>query len=304
MDLDLDLLRSFVAVVETGGFTRAAERVHLTQSTISQQVKRLEDSVGHSLLVRERAPGGVQLTEEGEVLLGYARRLLSISAEAEAVLRQPAAPKTVRLGVPEDFAGRRLIDLLSGFAKASSHLRLDTVSGWSFELRRRLLDIGEIDLALIKREPGDAPCLGRWEEKLVWVAGASGALDADPVPLAMFPQGCIYRQRATRAIEATGRMWRIAYTSQGLIGVQAAVASGLGISLLPVDAVLPEHRLLGAADGFAEQPPSELALIAPSQRLDVPARELAAFLVANIGSILHGSVTRPREARRPVAALR
>jgi DNA-binding transcriptional LysR family regulator len=303
MELDLDLLRSFVAVVETGGFTRAAERVHLTQSTISQQIKRLEDSVGHSLLVRERAPGGVQVTEEGEVLLGYARRLLSISAEAEAALRQPAAPKTVRLGVPEDFAGRRLIDLLSGFSRASPHLRLDTVSGWSFELRR-LLDNGEIDLALIKREAGDAPCLGRWEEKLVWVAGASGALDADPVPLAMFPQGCIYRQRATRAIEATGRMWRIAYTSQGLIGVQAAVASGLGISLLPVDAVLPEHRLLTSADGFAEQPPSELALIAPSQRLDAPARELAAFLVANIGSILHGSVTQLREARRPIAALR
>lgn len=303
MDLDLDLLRSFVAVVETGGFTRAAERVHLTQSTISQQIKRLEDSVGHSLLVRERSAGGVQLTEEGEVLLGYARRLLSISAEAEAALRQPAAPKTVRLGVPEDFAGRRLIDLLSGFSKASPHLRLDTVSGWSFELRR-LLDNGEIDLALIKREPGDAPCLGRWEEKLAWVAGPSGALDADPVPLAMFPQGCIYRQRATRAIEATGRMWRIAYTSQGLIGVQAAVASGLGISLLPVDAVLPEHRLLSAADGFAEQPPSELALIATSQRLEAPARELAAFLVASIGSILHGSVAQPKEARRPVAALR
>ncbi|MGX9142628.1 LysR substrate-binding domain-containing protein [Mesorhizobium sp. 128a] len=303
MELDLDLLRSFVAVVETGGFTRAAERIHLTQSTISQQIKRLEASVGHGLLVRERAPGGVQLTEEGEVLLGYARRLLSISAEAEAALRHPAAPKTVRLGVPEDFAGRRLIDLLSGFATASPHLRLDTVSGWSFELRR-LLDNGEIDLALIKREPGDAHCLGRWPETLAWVAGPSGTLDADPLPLAMFPQGCIYRQRATRAIEATGRMWRIAYTSQGLIGVQAAVASGLGISLLPVDAVLPEHRLLRAADGFAEQPPSELALIAPSQRLDAPARELAAFLVANIGSILHGSVAQPKEARRPVAALR
>ena len=99
-------------------------------------------------------------------------------------------------------------------------------------------------------------------------------------------------------------MWRIAYTSQGLIGVQAAVASGLGISLLPVDAVLPEHRLLSAGDGFAEQPPSELALIVPSQRLDAPARELAAFLVANIGSILRGSVARPKQARRPVAALR
>src|SRR3954463_2320521 len=176
--MDLDLLRSFVAVVETGGFTRAAERIHLTQSTISQQVKRLEESVGHSLLVRERAPGGVQVTEEGEVLLGYARRLLSISAEAEKALRHPAAPKTVRLGVPEDFAGRRLIDLLSGFSKASPHLRLDTVSGWSTELRR-LLEAGEIDLALIKREPKDGACLASWTEELVWVESATSPVEDD-----------------------------------------------------------------------------------------------------------------------------
>ncbi|MBW8909823.1 MAG: LysR family transcriptional regulator [Mesorhizobium sp.] len=288
MNLELDLLRAFVAVVDTGGFTRAAERVHLTQSTISQQIKRLEENVGHSLLIRDRSMGGAQVTEEGELLLGYARRLLAISAEAEQALRRPTAPKTVRLGLPEDFAGRRLIELLSGFSSASPHLRLDTVSGWSFELRR-LLDNGDIDLALVKREPSDAHCLGRWPEALVWVAGMSGELDADPVPLAMFPQGCIYRQRATRAIEATGRMWRIAYTSQGLIGVQAAVASGVGISLLPMDAVLAEHRRLTPADGFPEQSPSELALIARSPRLDAPARALADFLVRNVGSIQQGT---------------
>ena len=242
MELDLDLLRSFVAVVETGGFTRAAERVHLTQSTISQQIKRLEDSVGHILLVRERAPGGVQLTEEGEVLLGYARRLLSISAEAEAALRQPAAPKTVRLGVPEDFAGRRLIDLLSGFSRASPHLRLDTVSGWSFELRR-LLDNGEIDLALIKREPGDAPCLGRWPETLVWVAGPSGELDADPVPLAMFPQGCFRlrrdRQQPTRIAEQHFAFFGDLHAARRALAHKQAVADAV---LQPLD-LLADGRL-------------------------------------------------------------
>lgn len=278
---DLDLLRTFAAVVDAGGFTRAAERVHLTQSTVSQQVKKLEANIGHSLLLRDKSTGGIQTTEEGEVLLSYARRLLATAEEAMDVMRKPTAPKTVRLGVPEDFAGRRLIDLLSGFSNASPHIRLDTVSGWSVELRR-LLDVGEIDLALIKREPGDGPSLASWKEELVWVESTHRPARDETVPLAVFPVGCIYRERAIRFIERSGRRWRIAYTSQGLMGVQAAVASGLGISLLPSDAVLPEHRELGAAEGFDPQPASELALVKGRLRLSAESRSLADFLAANL----------------------
>ena len=278
---DLDLLRTFAAVVDAGGFTRAAERVHLTQSTVSQQIKKLEANIGRTLLLRDKSTGGIKTTEEGEVLLSYARRLLATAEEAMDVMRKPAAPKTVRLGVPEDFAGRRLIDLLSGFSAASPHIRLDTVSGWSVELRR-LLDTGEIDLALIKREPGDGACLASWKEELVWVESTRRPVMDEPVPLAVFPVGCIYRERAIRFIERSGRRWRIAYTSQGLMGVQAAVASGLGISLLPSDAVLPEHHPLGAADGFDPQPASELALVKGKPRLSAESRSLADFLAANL----------------------
>ncbi|MDR6667226.1 LysR substrate-binding domain-containing protein [Rhizobium sp. 1399] len=278
---DLDLLRTFAAVVDAGGFTRAAERVHLTQSTVSQQIKKLEANIGHTLLLRDKSTGGIQTTEEGEILLSYARRLLATAEEAMDVMRKPAAPKTVRLGVPEDFAGRRLIDLLSGFSAASPHIRLDTVSGWSVELRR-LLDTGEIDLALIKREPGDGACLASWKEELIWVESTRRSVRNEPVPLAVFPVGCIYRERAIRFIERSGWRWRIAYTSQGLMGVQAAVASGLGISLLPSDAVLPEHRQLGAADGFDLQPASELALVRGKMRLTAESRSLADFLAANL----------------------
>jgi DNA-binding transcriptional LysR family regulator len=280
---DIEPLRTFAAVVDAGGFTKAAERIHLTQSTVSQQIKRLEESAGHSLIIRERTTGGIRTTEEGELLLGYARRILAISAEARETLRNPA-PKTVRLGVPEDFAGRRLIDLLTGFAESAPQIRLDTVSGWSVELRR-LLDSGEVDLALVKREPGDGPCLARWDERLVWVASGMRRLPDDPIPLAVFPPGCIYRARAMRAIEAAGRQWRVSYTSQGLMGVQAAVASGLGVSLLPADAVLAKHRRLTPAEGFPEEPNSELALVAHSRRLGPAVRVLADFLAENVGSI-------------------
>lgn len=278
---DLDLLRTFAAVVDCGGFTRAAERVHLTQSTVSQQIRKLEAHVGHLLLLRDKSTGGVKTTEEGELLLSYARRLLATAAEAMEAMRTPTAPRTVRLGVPEDFAGRRLIELLSDFSAASPRIRLDTVSGWSSELRR-LLEAGEIDLALIKREPGDGACLASWPEKLVWVESAGRPVSADPVALAVFPVGCIYRERAIRAIETQGRRWRIAYSSQGLMGVQAAVASGLGISLLPSDAVLPEHRALTPADGFHAEPASELALVKGRSPLSAEAKHLAAFLAASL----------------------
>jgi DNA-binding transcriptional LysR family regulator len=288
---DLDLLRTFAAVVETGGFTRAAERVHLTQSTISQQVKKLETNLGRTLLIRDRASGRVRTTEEGELLMSYARRILSILAEAdEALGRSVPVPKTVRLGVPEDFAGRRMIDLLSGFARTTSHTRLDTISGWSFELRR-LLQAGELDLALIKREPGDGSCIAKWEEPLSWVGNRTLSGGTDPIPLAVFPPGCIYRERAIRAIEESGRRWRIAYSSQGLMGVQAAVASGLGISLLPVDAILPEHQPLNGADGFAQEPASELALIAATRKLEPAVKETADFLIANLTALRRSAKT-------------
>jgi DNA-binding transcriptional LysR family regulator len=279
---DLDLLKTFAAVVDCGGFTKAADRVHLTQSTVSQQIKKLELNIGSVLLRRDKSSGTVETTEAGELLLSYARRILATAAEAAEVMRKPLAPRTVRLGVPEDFAGRRLIDLLSGFSAASPHIRLDTVSGWSTELRRQL-DAGEIDLALIKREPGNGQCLASWKEKLVWVQCATRCLEADPVPLAVFPLGCIYRDRAIRAIEQSGRRWRIAYTSQGLMGVQAAVASGLGISLLPSDAVLSEHRQLGPADGFDDQPASEIALVKGRATLSNEAKSLGGFLADNLG---------------------
>ena len=279
---DLDLLRTFAAVVVCSGFTTAAERVHLPQSTVSQQIKKLEVNFGTSLLRRDKSTGTVETTEAGELLLSYARRILATAEEAAEVMRKPLAPRTVRLGVPEDFAGRRLIDLLLGFSAASPHIRLDTLSGWSTELRR-LLDTGEIDLALIKREPGDGACLASWKEDLIWVESATRSVETDPVPLAVFPVGCIYRDRAIRAIERSGRRWRIAYTSQGLMGVQAAVASGLGISLLPSDAVLSEHRQLGPTDGFDDQPASEMALVKGRASLSNEAKFLGRFLADNLG---------------------
>ncbi len=258
--LDLDLLRSFVSVADTGGFTRAGERVHRTQSTISQQIKRLEDDLGRQLFLRDGRT--VQLTEEGERLLGYARRILELAGEARAALAgEPPAP-VVRLGIPDDFSITPLTETVAAFARSRPDCRLEVRCGLSVQLSAAL-ERGELDVALIKRKPGACSAFAVWPERLVWIASRLHDTPAvlDPVPLVAFPQGCIYRDRMIRALEAAGRRWTVAYESPNLLGIQAAIAGGLGVALLDRRVLTPDHRVLDGRDGFPPVEPAELALI-------------------------------------------
>jgi DNA-binding transcriptional LysR family regulator len=259
--LDLELLRSFVSVVDAGGFTSASERVHRTQSTVSQQIKRLEDDFGRVLLNRNGRT--VTPTEDGERLLSYARRILSLAEEARDVLARPSSEGAVRLGIPEDFAAYRLTKLLGQFARARPGLRLDVRADQSKYLRRDL-ERGELDLALLKRDAGEKGGIAVWPERVHWVTSRANPIDTkvNSVPLIFFPTGCLYRARAIHAIEAAGRAWHMAYTSSSLSGIQAAVAAGLGLSILPDIAIQNDHRVLTAKEGFAPIDRTEVALVA------------------------------------------
>jgi DNA-binding transcriptional LysR family regulator len=283
--LDIDLLRSFVSVVDAGGFTRAGERVHRTQSTVSQQIRRLEDALGRELLNRN----GRQATptEEGERLLSYARRILALAAEARDVVARSAGEGVVRLGITEDFAAYRLAALLSRFARARPGLRLDVRCGLSVRLAHDL-ERGELDLALVKRDAGEGRARGdavaTWPERLHWVASRRHRPDPNgPVPLAVFEQGCLYRDRAIHALESAGRAWHIAYTSPNLHGIQAAVSAGLGISILNDVGILPGHRALGRRDGFPPIPSTELTLVAAPDA--TPATRRLADLLADFCTV-------------------
>jgi len=258
---DLELLRSFVSVVDAGGFTRAGERVHRTQSTVSQQIKRLEEDVGQPLL--NRSGRDVVPTEAGERLLSYARRLLSLAEEARDVMARPGHQGAVRLGIPEDFAAYRLTELLAAFARSHPGLRLDVRADQSLYLKRDL-DRGEIDLALMKRAAGEKDGIAVWPERVHWVTSKAHPIAADiaSVPLIGFPAGCLYRSRAIHAIESAGRAWHMAYTSSSLAGIQAAAAAGLGLTILSEIAIQPDHRVLTARDGFAPIDKTEVALVA------------------------------------------
>jgi len=259
--LDLDLLRSFVSVVDAGGFTRAGERVHRTQSTVSQQIKRLEEDIGQPLLIRNGKD--VTPTEAGERLLSYARRLLSLAEEARDVLTRPGNEGAVRLGIPEDFAAYRLAKLLASCTRTRPGLRLHVRADQSLTLKRDL-ERGELDLALLKRDAGEKGGIAMWPERVHWVTSKSHPIDLNisSLPLIGFPGGCLYRARAIHALESAGRGWHMAYTSSSLAGIQAAVAAGMGLSILSEMAIQSDHRVLTAKDGFVPIDKTELALLA------------------------------------------
>jgi DNA-binding transcriptional LysR family regulator len=180
----------------------------------------------------------------------------------------------LRIGVPEDFDARRMALILAGFNEQQPQARLETVSGMSTDLKHKLAS-GDIDIALIKREPDSGPCWAAWPEALVWVKGAQTDSANGVLPLALFPQGCIYRQRAIRLLDVAQRPWRVAFGSHSLTGIQAAVACGLGISVLPASAVLPEHSV---CTDLPPLPPTELALISRDGALSGLQRALVEFL--------------------------
>lgn len=235
--LDPHLLQSFVAIVETGSFTRAGERMHLTQSTISQQMRRLEQQLGCPLL--DRSGRQVVTTAQGETLLGLARRILGLLAQAGDRVGEASLP--LRLGVPEDFAAGAMTAVLAAFARQYPEVRLEVQSDLSHALWQAF-EAGELDLALIKQGRGQGGPIARWREPLAWVDSRDWpAGERDPVPLVVFPSEGLYRRQITDALDARGIPWRIAYVSASLASLQGAVSAGIGVSLLPTRLLQPDQ---------------------------------------------------------------
>jgi DNA-binding transcriptional LysR family regulator len=258
-NLDVDLLRAFVTIADLGSFTRAADRLYRTQSTISLQIKKLEEQLGKPLL--ERNARRVRLTAEGEHMLPYCRQILRLNDELVSQLREPELAGLVRIGTPEDFATTRLPGVLARFAKAYPRVALEVTCDLTLNLMDKF-EAGEFDLVLVKREPL-GPALGAkvWREPLVWASAPAMVFDpAQPLPLIVSPQPCVYRKRAMSALDRTGRSWRVAYTSPSLAGTQAAVHAGLGVTILPKEMVPPGLQVLGENEGMPDLEDTEIAL--------------------------------------------
>jgi DNA-binding transcriptional LysR family regulator len=256
--LDLNLLKTFVAVVETGSLSNAAPRVGRSQSAVSMQIQRLEDMIGTRLLVR--GPRTVTPNAIGEDFLIYARRLLKLSDEAWASVTRPKETGSVRLGVPDDYAAFLLPPVLSRFAADHPLVTVELVCEQSTALVKSLAD-GRLDLAIVTRLP-DQPLDVIRLERFVWVASPNHvAWQADPLPVALFEPGCAARMNVLQALGDADRPYRCTYSSASLLGLVAVVQAGLAVAGLAQQSVPSSLRVIGANEGLPALPDLEIGIL-------------------------------------------
>ncbi len=256
--LDSDLLRTFVAIADSGSFTRAADVVHRTQSAVSMQVKRLEEIAGHELF--RRGPRGVTLTPTGETLLGNARRIVRLLDETGRSLNRAPLEGEVRVGVPEEYGSTLLPGVLARFAESHPRVRVTVRCDPSLALERALAR-GDLDMAIVGVERGGKPGEVLIHDPSLWVTSARHFVhELDPLPLAMFESDCWWREWALATLDGRGRRYRVAYTSASVAGIQAAVASGLAVAILSQSTLPPEVRELAADEGFDPVPGLDVVL--------------------------------------------
>ncbi|MGE0845240.1 MAG: LysR family transcriptional regulator [Flavobacteriaceae bacterium] len=248
--LDTDVLRSFVAIVDSGSFRAAADCVLRTPSAVSMQIKKLEETLGRPVF--ERDARNVRLTADGELLLGYARRILAISDEAMAHFHIPEVQGVVSIGSPDEYGERVLPGVLQRLALTHPGLIVNVVIDSSKVLIQRL-DAGEIDLTLYTCDetsalPGDTVV---FEEDLVWAGVRGGTAHLrDPLPVSMWEEGCAWRACAVKGLDEAGRAFRISYMSAHTTGQRAAILSDLAIAPYPAGLITPPLVRLGEKEGL------------------------------------------------------
>lgn len=269
---DLNLLRTLVTIADTGTVTAAAQRLAYTQSTVSMQLHRLETSLGVTL--HERQGRRLRFTPEGERLLGHARRLLTLNDEAWGDMQERQVTGDLSLGIPEDYASL-LPSVFSYFHQLYPAVRLQVHCGTSDDLVRRVRE-DELDLALATRQrhsPGGEVVR---REPLVWAVGLHQQPSLqDPLPLALYSPGAdVFREVAERALQAAGRDWRPAYSSQSMAGLAPLVTAGLAVVVVTRNMLTDELRALDESSGLPPLPSIELALHRASRRPTAPAARL------------------------------
>jgi DNA-binding transcriptional LysR family regulator len=261
MSFDAVTLECFLAVAETGSFTRAAEKVGRTQSAISQQMSKLEIQIGKPLFVRGRK---FSLTPNGEILLGYAKQIIRLQREAIDRFHEPELEGEVRFGLPEDFASVFLSDVLSEFSRLHPRILLNIECDLTLNLFERFKK-KEFDLVLVKMSrPEDFPNgIDVWSETLEWVGNQEFFANSkvQPLPLVLSPQPCVYRSRAIKSLEKAKRKWRIVFSSHSFAGTIAAVKAGLGVTVLPRNMVPESLQIIRKQKGIPELDDTHISLL-------------------------------------------
>jgi DNA-binding transcriptional LysR family regulator len=281
-NLDVDLLKTFLAIADNGSFTRAAEEVHKTQSAISMQMKRLEELLGVALFVRDGRMS--RFTPDGERLVDYARRIASFNDEVVSAFTKPELTGTIRFGTPDDYAERFLPEILGRFARTHPLITVDVDCVGSGELFTRVKR-GEIDLALVTHGCDiftDEPVR---REQLVWVTSMRHCAHmAEVLPLAVSHAGCEWRSKVLKALDKQQRRYRVAYSTPNSNAVNAAVMQGLAVGAMPELCVRPGMRVLTEKDGFPALGRFDIGLVRKpgksNKEIDALARHVSESLSA------------------------
>jgi DNA-binding transcriptional LysR family regulator len=273
---DTILLRSFVAVVQEGGFTHAAARLNLTQSAVSAHLRRLEKQTGRDLLARTTRT--VTLTADGELLLGYARAILALNQDARAQLLRGPSEGTVRIGLAEDLANIRMMNVVQAFAVRYPGIEFTVRVGIATELLQAM-DQGEFDLVVGGRCHDTRPGRLLWREPLVWAGAAWAPAPGTPVPLALFPEPCPYREAALAALARAGVAYRIALVSTSGAGLNAAAQAGFAVTPLAHTQLGQGLRAVAPDAGLPALPDVEFTMFAVPGAAGRIADELANAIV-------------------------
>ncbi|MGY3441268.1 LysR substrate-binding domain-containing protein [Bradyrhizobium sp. USDA 4473] len=290
-NLDMDALRSFVAGIDAGSFALAANRLGRSTSAVSAQLKKLEDQADVALV--RKSGRGLTLTNSGEALLSYARRLLDLNDEAISAVRGVELEGWIRLGLQEDFGETLLPQVLGRFARAHPKVRIEGRIARNHELHDKLAS-GQLDLALAW-DDGSASATTRHMAGLLplrWLGSTScapawRAADREPLPLAMLEAPCVLRTIACEQLDRKGLAWRIAFVSPSLAGLWAAAAAGLGIAVRTPIGLPPAVCPLDAgACGLPELPSLGLVLLRPKKDIGPVGEHLAAIIQEALSAFL------------------
>ena len=278
--LDTDQLRSFLAIVDSGSFTRAAERVNKTQSAVSMHIRRLEEQLGCVLFVKQGR--GAKLTAEGEGLIDYARRIMQAEAGAMAALSRKGLQGSVRLGIPDDYAEAFLADILTRFNHRHPLVEIAVTCENSIELAA-LIHAGALELALVTDHEGLTGFEVIREEPLRWAAAQRFKPSAaEPIPLALGSSACVWRRVADEALEGRRESVRALFVSKNYTAIGTVVRAGLAATVLPESMIGEGLRILGPADGLPRLPLSRMGLIRSAVASE-EAKALAEAIRATIG---------------------
>ncbi|WP_268761119.1 LysR family transcriptional regulator [Burkholderia sp. Leaf177] len=265
-------MRAFLAVSETRNFTQAATRLHRTQSAVSMKIKRLEEIIGERLF--ERDTTAVTLTAVGERFIGIAHRLVQAHEDAFFALQHNLAIGKLTLATSETFASCLLPPVLAKIDTAFPNIAMEIRCGHSWKMLESM-ETEDIDLVVATKYPArcDGVLLAR--ERLMWVCKKDSPVYRQAtVPLAVFPDGCLYRRAGLAALDAHKKNWRIAYTSLNHEGLLAAVDAGSAVSIMIESAVNNRHRVLTPADGFPALASTEIELYARRSDISPVARSV------------------------------